>query len=46
MKNFKKYEKYRSRREVGDNPTTSHTPWETPAPLADLADLDDLQSSA
>ena len=39
MKIIKKYWKYRSGREVGDNSTTSHTPGETPAPLADLADL-------
>jgi len=30
---------------MGDNPTTSHTPGETPVPLADLADLADLQLS-
>jgi len=39
MKIIKIYWKYRSGREVGDNPTTSHTPGEPPAPLADLADL-------
>jgi len=30
---------------MGDNPTTTHTPGETPAPLADLADLAALQTS-
>jgi len=28
---------------MGESPTTTHTPGETPAPLADLPDLADLQ---
>jgi len=43
MKNLKK--NIGREAKIGDNPTTSHTPRETPAPLVDLADLADLQSS-
>ena len=45
MKNRKDMKKIGREREDGENPTTTHTPGETPAPLADLAHLADLQSS-
>jgi len=39
MKNFKNRKTIGRGKEVWKKPTTSHTPGETPAPLADLADL-------
>jgi len=39
MKNFKNIKKSGRGKEVVEKPTTSHTPGETPAPLADLAAL-------
>jgi len=39
MKKFKNMKNIGRGKEVGEKPTTSHTPGETPAALADLADL-------
>jgi len=35
LKNIKNTKNYRSGGDVGENPTTAHTPGETPGPLAD-----------
>jgi len=39
MKNFKNMRNIGRGKEVGEKPTTLHTPGETPTPLTDLADL-------
>jgi len=43
MKNRKNIENIGREVRMGDNPTTTLTLGETPAPLADLSDLADLQ---